>query len=189
MLRRRICDFEVIHDVKDPQKVHYDAPATARSIAEARSIFVQGFSDIIVCRPGISGEEAATLAKDIAEAGTRTLFVGDELTPLLKVNEETLEPIDRVFAGPSLVWLQLQGRGPGASSMILLQLPKAMPGSALDNATAMIYFGTGGRSLAYSLDLRLVPKEAAETVSHLERGQCCIFFPDRDWDGIVYGPE
>lgn len=188
MLTRGMCDIEIVHDIKDPHRAQYEGMGV-HSVAEAHALVAQSFPRAIVCRPGISGEEAAELVKDIAEAGTPALFVGDELTPLLKVNEDTGEPINQVFAGPSLVWLQLQGRGPRASSLILLQLPKSVPGSALDNATAMVFFGTGGRSLAYSLDLRLIPKEAAEVVSRLERGQCCVFFADREWDGVVYGPE
>jgi hypothetical protein len=64
-----------------------------------------------------------------------------------------------------------------------------MPGSALDNATAYVFFGLGGRSLDYSLDLRLVPKEAASLLTRMNRGECIVLFTDRAWDGIVYGPE
>jgi hypothetical protein len=188
MQRRRICDTVVIHDVKNPDQPLYDGKL-AHSVAGARRSFAEDAPPFLVCRRGIDAEQAAGIVRDAAEAGERTAFLGDELTPLLRVNPDTLEPVSQVFCGPSLVWLQLQGRGLGASSVILVQLPRQVPGSALDNATAYVFFGLGGRSLDYSLDLRLIPKQAADVVSSLERGQCCVFFGDRQWNGMVYGPE
>jgi hypothetical protein len=188
MQRRRICSTAVIHDVKDPERPQYEGKLV-HSVVEARRALVEDAPEFIVCRPGMSGEDAAALVKDAAEAGEHCAFLGDELTPLLKVNADTLEPVPRVFCGPSLVWLQLQGRGPGASSIILMQLPSHMPGSALDNVTAYVFFGLGGRSLDYSLDLRLIPKEAAAKLITMDRGQCIVLFTDRAWDGVIYGPE
>lgn len=188
MQRRRICTTAIIHDVKDPERPQYEGKLV-HSMAEARKAIIEDAPDFVVCRPGISGPDAASLVQDAAESGERFAFLGDELTPLLRVNPDTLEPTPRVFAGPSLVWLQLQGRGPGASSIILLQLPSHMPGSALDNATAYVFFGLGGRSLDYSLDLRLIPKEAASILTHMDRGECIVLFTDRAWDGVIYGPQ
>ncbi len=187
MQRRHICSTAVIHDVKDPERPQYKGKLV-HSMTEARRAIVEDAPAFIVCRPGIGGDDAASLVRDAAESGEHFAFLGDELTPLLRVNQDTLEPTPRVFAGPALVWLQLQGRGPGASSIILLQLPSHMPGSALDNATAYIFFGLGGRSLDYSLDLRLIPKEAAMLLTRMERGECIVLFTDRAWDGVIYGP-
>ena len=188
MQRRRICSTAIIHDVKDPERPQYEGKIV-HSVHDAQRILVEDPPDFLVCRPGITGNEAAQLVQDAAEAGEHFAFLGDELTPLLRVNQDTLEPTPRVFSGAALVWLQLQGRGPGASSIILLQLPSHMPGSALDNSTARIFFGLGGRSLDYSLDLRLVPKQAAELLTMMERGECIVCFDDRAWDGIIYGPQ
>ena len=188
MQRGGICSTAVIHDVKDPQTPQYKG-RQVHSVEEAHQVIVEESPDFVICRPPMTGEDAAGVVREAAEAGEHFAFLGDELTPLLRVNQDTLEPVPRVFCGPSLVWLQLQGRGPGASSIILLQLPSHMPGSALDNTTAGIYFGLGGRSLDYSLDLRLVPKEAAALLAKMERGECIVVFSDRAWDGVIYGPE
>lgn len=188
--RRRLCSTAVILDLKDPERPQYEGKLV-HSVDEAQRVLCDdgGAPPFLICRPGVSAQDAASLVQDAAECGDRFAFFADELTPCLRVNEDTLEPQRQIFAGPALPWLHLQGRGVGASSVILAQLPSHVPSSALDNATAYPCFGTGGRSLAYMLDLRIVPKEAASTVSRLERGQLCVFFPDREWDGIVYGPE
>lgn len=188
--RRRLCSTAVILDLKDPERPQYEGKLV-HSLDEARRALCAdaGAPPFLVCRPGVTAQEAASLVQEAAECGDRLAFFADELTPCLRVNEDTLEPQRQIFAGPSLPWLQLQGRGLGASSILLVQLPSHVPSSALDNATAYPCFGMGGRSLAYSLDLRIVPKEAASVVAKLERGQLCVFFPDREWDGIVYGPE
>ena len=187
--RRRLCSTAVILDLKDPERPQYEGKLV-HSLVEAQHAFAEDSPPpFLVCRPGVTAQDAASLVQDAAECGEHCAFFADELTPCLRVNEDTLEPQKQIFAGPSLVWLQLQGRGLGASSIILVQLPSHVPSSALDNATAYPCFGMGGRSLAYSLDLRIVPKEAAGVVAKLERGQLCVFFPDREWDGIVYGPE
>lgn len=188
MQRRHVCSTAVIHDVKDPQRPLYEGKLV-RSIAEARRQLVENPPPFLVCRPGIDAEQAASLVKDLAESGEKAALLIDEMTPALRVNEDTGEPQNRIFCGPSPIWLQLQGRGLGASSIILVQLPSQVPSSALDNASAYVFFGLGGRSLDYSLDLRLMPKDAGNIVSKLERGQCCVFFSDREWDGLIYGPE
>jgi hypothetical protein len=189
MLRRRTCQTMVVHDVKDPERPLYDGALVHSLLDARRALASEDPPDVLVCRPGITAAEAASLVQDLAESKEKAALLIDELTPALRVNTDTLEPVSQVFCGPSLVWLQLQGGGLGASVITLVQLPKQMPGSALDNATAFVFFGTGGRSLDYSLDLRLVPKEAADLVSQLERGQCCVFFGDRAWNGVVYGPD
>jgi len=188
MQRRKMCSTAVILDLKDPERPQYDGKIV-KSIADARRILLEDAPPFLVCRPGISAQDAASLVQDGAECGEKLALVADELTPLLRVNEDTLEPQPRIFAGPSLPWLHLQGRGLGASCFILVQLPSHVPGSALDNANCYATFGLGGRSLEYAKDLRLLPKEAVSTVSRLERGQLCVFFCDREWDGIVYGPS
>jgi hypothetical protein len=188
MQRRRICETIVIHDQKDPERAQYDG-TLVHSVDAARRILLEDRPGALVCREGIDAEQAAGLVRDMAEAGERLAFLGDELSPLLRVNPDTLEPVSQVFCGPSLPWLQLQGRGLGASSIILVPMPRQVPSSALDNATAYPVFGLGGRSLDYSLELRLIPKAAADVVAKLERGQLCVFFSDREWDGIIYGPE
>jgi hypothetical protein len=185
---RGLCSTAVILDIKDPERPQYEGKLV-HSIAEAQRALVLERPDFLVCRPGITAEEASQLVQTAAESGEKVAFFGDEMMPLLRVNKDTGEPVPQVFAGPALTWLQLQGRGLGASSFLLVNLPRLVPGSALDNATAYVTFGMGGRSLEYSLDLRLIPRAAANVVARLERGQCCVFFPDREWDGVTYGPE
>jgi len=185
--RRRMCSTAIILDLKDPERPQYDGELV-HSIDEARRVLLEEQPPFLVCRPGIAADEAAQLAQDAAEAGEKVAFFADEMMPVLRLNKDTGEPTAQVFAGPALTWLQLQGRGLGATSFLLVNLPRLVPGSALDNATAYVCFGMGGRSLEYSLDLRLIPRQAASIVAKLERGECCVFFPDREWDGIIYGP-
>ena len=58
MQRRRICTTAVIHDVKDPERPQYEGKLV-HSVVEARRALVEETPDFIVCRPGMSGEDAA----------------------------------------------------------------------------------------------------------------------------------
>jgi hypothetical protein len=188
MQRRRLSGTAVIHDVKDPERPLYEGKLV-HTVDQARRAVLEAAPDFLVCRPGIGADEAAGLVRDLCEAGEPATLLIDEMSPALRVNEDTGEPCNQIFAGGNLVWLQLQARGLRGSSVILVQLPRQVPTCALDNAVAYVFFGVGGRSLEYSKELRLVPKEAADLVAKLERGQCCVFFADREWDRTVYGPE
>ena len=186
LVRRNLCKTTVVLDLKDPERPQYEGAIT-HSVDEARVILAEESPEFLICRAGINGEEAATLVKDSAEARTKMYFFGDELTPLLKAKDDG-EPIAQSFLGPSLVWLQLQGRGLGAGSVILVNLVKNVPGSALDNCTAYIVFGTGGRSLNSLIDYSIIPRHAIPIVSKLPRGECGVFFTEEDWNGVIYGP-
>lgn len=185
--KQKKCSTAVILDLKDPERPQYQG-RLVHSVAEARRVFIDEAPPFLVCRPGITAPEAASIVRDACESGERAAFFADELTPCLRVNDDTGEPQPRIFAGGALVWLQLQARGLGGTSVLNVQLPSHVPGSALDNATCYACFGLGGRSLEYSADLKLVPREAVPVVSKLERGQLCVFFADREWDATVYGP-
>ena len=178
----------VVFDQKFPDLIQYRG-SIASSVGQLRNELVM-IAPTVICRAPLTCEDAATAVKDMAECGDRATLLIDEITPALKVNTATGEPVERVWSGPSLVWMCLQGGGLGASLVQLCQMPRMVPGSLVDNATAYVFFGTGGRSLAYSVDdLRIVPREAKDVVAGLAVGECCIFFPDRDWNRTVYGPQ
>lgn len=182
---RGSCGTLVIFDQKFPDLVQYDGQVVT-SVEGLRKAILDG-APVVVCRAPLTAEEAATAVREAAECGERATLLVDEVVPVLKVNAATGEPMNQVYCGPSLIWLCLQGGGLGASYIQLCQLPKMVPGSFVDNATVYVVFGTGGRSLSYSVDdLRLVPREASATVAGLRVGECCVFFPDRDWDRTVY---
>jgi hypothetical protein len=184
---RGSCGSLVVFDQKFPDRAQYaglavsDLPALYAALVDCHPA--------VVCRAPLTAEDAAFAVRNCAEAGTGATLLLDEIQPALKLNRDTGEPIERAWAGPSLIWLCLQGGGLGGSLVQLCQLPRMVPGSFVDNATAVVFFGSGGRSLEYSLDLKLLPRQAAETVARLARGQCCVFFPDRNWDGLIYGPQ
>jgi hypothetical protein len=178
----------VVFDQKFPDLVQYQG-RTVCAVEELREALLESVPSI-VCRAPLGAEDAAAAVKDVAECGERVTLLIDEVSPALKVNSSTGEPVERVWAGPSLTWMCLQGGGLGASLVQLCQMPRMVPGSLVDNATAYVFFGTGGRSLSYSVDdLRVLPREAAAVVSGLAVGECCVFFPDRDWNRTVYGPQ
>lgn len=183
---RGSCGSLVVCDQKYPDRVQY-AGKTVNDLAGLRAA-VLDCEPAIVCRAPLAIETAAQAVRDAAECGQSSTLLVDEITPALKVRDDTGEPMERVWSGPSLIWLCLQGGGLGASLVQLCQLPRMVPSSLVDNATAFVFFGTGGRSLDYAIDLKLLPREAAGTVSSLTRGQCVVCFPDRNWDGLIYGP-
>ena len=184
---RGSCGTLVVFDQKFPDLVQYDGLVVTTLAALHEALLDE--QPVVICRAPLTAEDAATAVKECAECGGRAALLVDEITPALKVNPSTGEPVERVWMGPSLTWLCFQGGGLGASFVQLCQLPRMVPGSFVDNATAYVFFGTGGRSLSYSVDdLKLLPREAAATVASLAVGQCCVFFPDRNWSGDVYGP-
>jgi hypothetical protein len=185
LAQRGTCGTLVIFDQKFPDLVQY-AGQPVTTIAALRKAILEGVP-AVVCRAPLTVEEAAAAVREAAECGERATLLLDEIAPGLKVNASTGEPMNQVWCGPSPIWLCLQGGGLGASFIELCQLPKMVPGSFIDNATTYVFFGTGGRSLSYSVDdLKLVPRDAAATVAGLQVGQCCVFFPDRDWDRKTY---
>lgn len=186
LARRGAAGSLVIFDQKYPDRAQYEGRAVA-TVAELRAA-LQDAAPVIVCRAPLAADEAAGAVRDVAEYGEPATLLIDEISPALKVNPATGEPMERVWQGPSLLWLCLQGGGLAASLVQLAQLPRMLPGSLLDNATAYVFFGTGGRSLDYARELKLLPPAAAARVASLAVGECCIFYPDREWDGVTYGP-
>jgi hypothetical protein len=184
ILDEGIAERLIVHDQKYPDHAQYEG-AKASDAATLRQAFLQARS--IVARGEIPAEDCARLTREGAEGQIKTCLLLDEGSFALKKNDDG-EPIDRAWQGGDLAWLQLQGGGVGASSVTLWQMPKQCPGSALDNASATICFALGGRSLAYTRDLRIIPPEAQETVIALQIGQFCVFFQDREWDQRTYGP-
>jgi energy-coupling factor transporter ATP-binding protein EcfA2 len=185
-MAERGCGVLVIHDQKFPDRAQYDGALVA-SLAELRAAVVKG-EPIIVCRAPVTAEEAAGVVRDVALHGGAATLLVDEPRPALKVNPGTGEVIEQAWSGPNLLWICIEGGGCGASFVLLCQLPRMIPGSFLDNATCYAFMGTGGRSLSYSQDLKLVPREAVGVLPGLAVGQLCVFLPDRDWDGRVFGP-
>jgi energy-coupling factor transporter ATP-binding protein EcfA2 len=178
----------LIHDCKYPDHAQYDGRAVT-SLAELRRVYLDERPRVIVCRPGVSVEDAAAFVRDVTTLrGESCLLLVDEITPALRVNNDTGEPVSQVWCGPSPLWICLQGGGLGASLVVLAQLPKTVPGSLLDNAV-FVFFGLGGRSLAYSIYLSLLPRDMATVVKALAPGQFVVLWPDRDWSGVVYGPS
>jgi hypothetical protein len=186
MAARGTCGALVVHDQKFPDHAQYEGEEVSDLGALQRAV-VDG-EPSIVCRRPLSAEDCARVVRDVAECGEAATLLLDEIRPALKVNTATGEPVEQAWQGQSLIWLCLEGGGLAASFIQLCQLPRMVPGSFLDNATVYVFFGTGGRSLTYSRGLCLLPPEAASVVASLGRGQCCLFFPDREWDGKTYGP-
>lgn len=185
MLSTGVCQVALVHDQKNPEVVQYEG-SNANNPEDLRSQIVSG-ERLIVCRHGLTVEDAAAAEREAVECGVPTALVVDEVTPALKVNTDG-EPMERVWCGPSPIWILLQGGGLGASLVLNAQLPRNVPSSMVDNAECYVFFNLGGRSLEYSIDLHLLPREAVQVVKRLSEGECCIFFSDRDWDRTVYGP-
>ena len=184
ILDKGIAQRLLIHDQKFPDHQQYEG-AKVNTEAALRQAFLQAQS--IVLREPLPAETAAHLAREAVEAKIKTCVLIDEGAFALKKNDDG-EPIDRAWQGPDLAWEQCQGGACGVSSISLWQMPKQAPGSAIDNARIFVVFALGGRSLMYAKDLRIIPIEAVETVIGLQPGEFCIFFGDREWDRIVYGP-
>ena len=177
----------LVFDQKWPDHAQY-AGMQVHTLGELRRAIL-AHTDRVICRAPLGADEVASAARDLAECGERVTLLADEITPELRVNPSTGEPVERVWAGPALTWLCLQGGGLGASFVQLCQLPRMVPGSLIDQATAYVVFGIGGRSLSYAVDdLRVVPREAKDIVSSLAVGEFCVFFPDQNWDWTIYGP-
>jgi hypothetical protein len=174
----------VVHDLKFPDRPQYPYPCVS-SVGELRRALIRG-EPAVTCRPGVAADDAALAVRQCAEAGFSATLLLDEVQPALRVQAQTGEVVERVWAGQNLTWLCLQGGGLGGSLVQLCQVPKMVPGSLLDNLTAVVVFGTGGRSLGYAADLGLVPKDAIDVVRVLAVGECCVFLPDRDWNRVVY---
>lgn len=187
MLAEQVCSVALIHDQKLPDRPQYDG-ALVTSADDARAAILERETDI-VCRAGVTVEDAAAIVRELVEAGVPAALMLDEMMPALKVNADTLEPMPRVWAGPTPVWLLLQGGGLGASLVQLVQVPQTLPTSLVDNADAYVCFNLGGRSLQYIADLAIVPRDAIPVVTRLAPGEFCLFFPDREWDRSVYGPQ
>jgi hypothetical protein len=189
-LAHGIAERLIVHDQKFLAGTQYKIqgdPALATSSAELQHQFLR--SPIIIAKAPVDAEDCARLIREGAEtAGIRSCLILDEGAYALKHNDEG-EPIRQTWEGPNLTWLQLQGGAGGSSSISLWQMPVHCPSSALDNASAFVAFGLGGRSLAYTRDLRIIPADAVDVVTCLGVGQLCLFWPDREWDRTIYGPK
>jgi hypothetical protein len=186
MLRSRVATVVLVHDQKNPDHQEFNGSGVT-SVERIMQRVVEG-TQMIVCRAPLTVEDAAHIVRDLVESGVPAALMIDEVTPALRVNEDTGEPVERVWCGPSPVWLALQGGGLGGSLMLNAQLPKTVPGSMVDSAEACVVFNLGGRSLEYSVDLHLIPRAAVGTVTKLVEGECCIFRADQEWDRTIYGP-
>jgi hypothetical protein len=186
MLDAGACKVALMHDQKLPDQAQYEGPQ-ASSVDQARDLVMEGHRKV-VCRAGVSVEDAAAVVRDMVEAGLPSALLVDETMPALKVNEDTGEPMPRVWAGPTPIWILLQGGGLGASLVQLVQVPQTLPTSLVDSAEAYVFFNLGGRSLQYCADLQLLPREAMSVIPRLAPGECCVFFADREWDRTIYGP-
>jgi hypothetical protein len=177
----------VVFDQKFPDLLQYDGQV----VTDLQALYnaLADHVPAVICRAPLTAEQAATAVRACAETGDRATLLVDEPRPILKINESTGERMERVFVGPSLIWLCEEGGGLGGSYVQLCQMPRLMPESLKTNLTATVSFGLGGGSLEYAVDMKLLPRAAAETVSRLPVGRCCVFLPDQDWDGLTYGPN
>ena len=187
-----VAERALIHDLKFPGRAQYIG-VTVESAEHLRASFALHRSLVAIQHPEepsqITAEELATLAREATDAGIKTLCVFDEGDFALKKNDEG-EPIERVWQGPNLAWLQLQGGAAGASTLCSFQMLRKAPSSCVDSACVFVVGCLGGRSLAYVRDLRIIPPEALETVTTLAPGEFCLFFADREWDhAVYYSPE
>jgi hypothetical protein len=188
MLEQGVCHVALIHDLKYPDHAQYTGPE-AHDVAKLRELVLLGHKQI-VCRHGLSIEDVASVQREMVENKIRVAVLADETMPCLKVNEETAEPMNRIWAGPTPVWTLLQGGGLGASWIHLVQIPQTLPTSLVDSAEAYVFFALGGRSLRFAYgELRLLPQEAVEPVSIQAPGECALFIPDAEWDHVTYGPN
>jgi len=185
ILDKGVAERALIHDQKYPQRAQYEG-AQVLDVAQLREAYAR--VPEVVDRVG-DAEDLATLGREGVENGIKTLVVLDEGDYALKRNDQG-EPIERVWLGPNLAWLQLQGGGLGASTLINWQLLRKAPSSCVDSAQVFVVGCLGGRSLAGALDNRVIPTEAVGTVKTLSPGEFCLFFTDREWDRTVYySPE
>jgi hypothetical protein len=188
MLEQGLASYILIHDWKYPQRAQYEGPQ-ATTVDKARELIANG-NRVIVCRPPMSVEDTALVVRDLVESEIPAVMMIDETIPALKVNEDNYEPINRSWVGPTPIWLLLQGGGLGATVVMLNNLPLQVPTSMTDSSSGFVVFNLGGRSLNSLIDLRVVPREAAENViPKLQPGECCVFLLDQAWDRVVYGPE
>jgi len=179
----------IIVDHKWADKQQYEGTAVT-SLAQLRQAYIAG-SPTIVCRPGCSVEDAASLVKDAAlMKRERCVLIIDEMMPALRVNEDTGEVQDQIWSGPSPLWICLQGGGLGASIIQLVQLPKQVPTSLLDQAQAFVVFACGGRTRRYALRLELFERDVALAAKTYQPGELALMWTDQDWDGVTYySPE
>jgi hypothetical protein len=187
MLDQGAASYLLIHDQKYPQRAQYDG-AQATTVEQVRELVAAG-NHVIVCRPPLTVEDCAQVVRDLVEGDIPAVLLIDETIPALKVNEDTAEPMNRVWMGPTPIWLLLQGGGLGGSVVMLNNLPLQVPTSMLDSASDVVCFNVGGRSLNALVDQRTVTREAAEKViPRMQPGELLLFSSDQDWDRTIYGP-
>jgi hypothetical protein len=188
-LARGVAERVLVHDQKFPHRAQYSGGTVSNVVDMRAGIATFPVTVAVQAYPPITGEDVAALTREATDAGIKTLAVFDEGDFCLKTNDEG-EPIERVWQGPNLAWLQLQGGAAGASTLCTFQMLRKAPSSCTDSASAFVIGNLGGRSLSYARDFRILPAEALDVVTCLAPGEVCLFFADREWDWtIYYSPE
>jgi hypothetical protein len=188
MLERSMARAIVVHDVKYDDHAQY-VGREVFSPKDAAAVYLDDAPRWLVMRTGCTAEDAASVVKRSTLAGEPACLLVDETMMALRVNDTDGAPIPKVFQGPDLTWIPIQGGGPGASAILLSQMSLWVPQAFSANAI-VVAFSTGGLSLNNALSQGLIPAEAGRDASRLGVGQCLIFPRGFDWDGrVYYSPE
>lgn len=187
MVEEGVASSAIIHDVKYPDRQQY-AGATITSEADWRGFVAD--NPICVFRPPMTAAEAAAKSRRLTEAGEPTVLLYDETRRALAAEKKWCDSDDE-FGHPNkgpknIEWHFLEAGGVRGSVILLLQIPRSIPGHAIDSAQVYVFLGLAGPSLNYAVDARLVPPEAAETVKRLPPGAFTVFSTTEDWDHEVY---
>lgn len=187
MLLAGIASTAIIHDPKYPDRQQYDGiPVTA--ITSLGPMLKSGHR--FVFRPPSTAAEAAAASRILTESGEPTVLLLDETRRALaaeKVWADSYDQDGRANKGPkNCEWHFLEAGGVRGSVVLLVQVPRSLPGHAIDSAQRYVIFGLAGPSLRYMVDAKIVPDDAVETVKRLPPGAFVVLSPDDDWDGCVY---
>lgn len=187
MLARGIASTAIVHDVKYPDRQQYVGAAVTDQIGMVQELQT---SSVVVCRPPFPAESAAAWARELAaDHGEPTVLLVDETRRALGNAQRWVDnsgPDGKANGPKNFEWLLLEGGGLRASLVLLVQIPRQLPGDAVDSAQFAVVFGLGGRSLNYLVQQGTVPAEAVDTVKALDKGEFCVFSDDEEWDRTIY---
>jgi hypothetical protein len=187
MLQGGVASTAIIHDVKYPDRQQYTG-APVYSQDQLGPTLAK--NSIAVLRPPIGAALAAETSRRLTEGGEPTALLFDETRRALAAEKKWIDSDDEAGhanKGPkNIEWHFLEAGGVRGSVVLLLQIPRAIPGHAIDSAQFYVFCGLAGPSLNYAVDARIVPPEAADTVRRLPPGAFCIFSATEDWDHEVY---
>lgn len=189
MVARDIARSVIIHDVKYPDRQQYNG-TPAHDKEELRRALLT--SSVVVCRPGLAGfpaGDAAEVTREVVtQVGEPAVLLIDESRRALGANQRFCDnSLPDGKPGPkNFEWLCLEAGGLRGSLVMLVQIPRQLPIDILDSAEFKVVFGTGGGSLDYLIDKRIVSRDAADTVKALPKGAFCLFSDNEDWDREVY---